>query len=250
MKYLLILIQLSFLFYQVRALGLMLNGLTQGSCLNLGVNQSQTISCSVANNSDAETLMWYREKAQVDIKSENSINISRICLPSVSPDDNGVNFTCLLKRDPTIKLSLMLNVEFQPLLSGDTKIISEEGKNVQITCGYKANPAAVMSWRQNNRTVTFPSRFEQRMTSDTWMLSITKAQMSDTANYTCVAERFNETEVTLTFELIVGVRKPGLPIEAIVAAVVVGALVIAFGFFARRQKICKPCMKSRNNTSM
>ncbi|XP_040194510.1 transmembrane and immunoglobulin domain-containing protein 1 [Rana temporaria] len=250
MRYLLVLTVFSFFFYQVRALGLKLNCFNSEKCFDLKVNQSQTIKCDVVNNSNTETLIWYRGTQQVDIKPENSLNSSTVCLPAVAPDDNGVSFTCLLKSDTTIKQTVQLNVLFEPILSGDTKTITQAGQNIQLTCGFKANPAVAMSWRRNGSIVAFPSRFEQRMSSNTWTLSITKVAMSDTDNYTCVAVTPSGNVTTLTFELIVGERQPGLPVEAIGGAVVVGCLIICFGLFARRQKIFKQCMKSRHNTAM
>ncbi|XP_072286916.1 transmembrane and immunoglobulin domain-containing protein 1 [Pyxicephalus adspersus] len=250
MRYLLALTVFSLVICHVAALELLLNGYASHNRFDLKVNQSKTIICNVVNNSNAESLIWYRGTQQVNIKPENSVNSSTICLPEVAPEDDGVSFTCLLKRNTTIKWSALLNVTFEPILSGDTQIVAEEGKNVQITCGFKANPAVTMSWRQNGSVVTFPSRFDQHMTRNTWTLTITKVQMEDTANYTCVAVPPSGKEYTLTFEVIVGERKPGLPVEAIGAAVVVGALIIAFGLFARRQRIFKKCMKSRDTTAM
>ncbi|XP_073472956.1 transmembrane and immunoglobulin domain-containing protein 1 isoform X2 [Aquarana catesbeiana] len=250
MKYLLVLTVFSFFFYQVRALDLKLNGFNYDNRFDLKVNQSKTIKCDVVNNSNTETLIWYRGTQQVDIKPENSLNTSTVCLPAVAPDDNGISFTCLLKSDMTIKRSVQLNVLFEPILSGDTKTITQAGQNVQLTCGFKANPAVAMSWRQNDSIVSFPSRFEQSMSSNTWTLSITKVEMSDTANYTCVAVTASGNVTTLIFELIVGERQPGLPVEAIGGAVVVAFLIICFGLFARRQKIFKQCMKNKHNTAM
>ncbi|XP_018420977.1 PREDICTED: transmembrane and immunoglobulin domain-containing protein 1 [Nanorana parkeri] len=231
-------------------LSFMLNDYAGNNRFDVIVNQSKTITCKVINNSNAETLIWYRGSQQVDIKAENSVNSSTICLPGVTPEDHGVSFTCLLKRDTTMKWSGQLNVTFEPILSGDKQIFAEEGKNVQIICGYKANPPVTMSWRQNGSIVAYPSRFEQLMTSNAWTLSITKATKADTANYTCVAVTPNGTEYKLTVELLIGDRIPGLPVEAIGGAVVVGTLIILFGLFARRKTIFKHCMKSRNNTAM
>lgn len=101
-------------------------------------------------------------------------------------------------------VNVVLSFSVEPILSGDTKTITQAGQNIQLTCGFKANPAVAMSWRQNGSIVAFPSRFEQRMTSNTWTLSITKVAMSDTANYTCVAVTPSGNVTTLTFELIVG----------------------------------------------
>ncbi|KAM9320331.1 transmembrane and immunoglobulin domain-containing protein 1 [Gastrophryne carolinensis] len=223
---------------QQRAFELQLNGRSQSYQNTYVVNDSTTIVCNVVNNTAAETLIWYRGTQQLDVDSKNSENSSTICLPALSPQDDGVSFTCLLKRNTTMKLSVQLSVTYDPILKGNTIIEGEEGKTIKMTCEFMANPAAVMSWRRNNSVVNFPARFEQQMTRDSMTLTITKAEKSDSDNYTCVAQVGNK-ETELVFELVVGDRIPGLPIEAIAAAVVVGALIIAFALFARRDQIFK-----------
>ncbi|XP_066454695.1 transmembrane and immunoglobulin domain-containing protein 1 [Eleutherodactylus coqui] len=238
------------LLHEIKAIQLLMNNASYDNQLSANLSDSATLTCKVVNNTNDETLIWYRGSEQVDIKSENSVNISNVCIPELAFEDNGVSFTCLLKRNTTIKRSVQLNVLFPPTLSGDTHITAEEGKEVQIICGFKANPAATMFWRQNNSLFTLPSHYKQDMTSDTLKLTIEKAQISDSAYYTCVALSSNGTETTRVFELIVGEREPSLPVEAIAAAVVVGALIIIFGIFARRDKIMKVCKKDGTETAM
>ncbi|XP_075706980.1 transmembrane and immunoglobulin domain-containing protein 1 [Rhinoderma darwinii] len=232
------------LLHETTAIQLLMNNASYDNRINAKLSDNAILRCEVINNTANEDLMWYRGTQQVDIKSENSVNISNVCITEITAEDNGVSFTCLLKRNTTTKLSVQLNVLFSPKLSGDATINVEESKTVQITCGFKANPAAAMFWRQNNSVFTLPSRYKQDMTSDILQLTIEKAAKSDANNYTCVALTSDGKETTRVFQLIVEDRKPGLPIEAIAAAVVVGALIIAFGLFARREKIFK-CKKNR-----
>ncbi|XP_069801516.1 transmembrane and immunoglobulin domain-containing protein 1 [Dendropsophus ebraccatus] len=227
---------------------LLLNNASHDDRFNANLNATATLRCEVVNNTNDETLIWYRGTQQVDIKSENSVNISNVCIPQLTMEDNGVSFTCALERDLTIKRSVQLNVLYAPVLSGDTRILAEEGKTVQVTCGFKANPAASMFWRQNGSLFTLPSRYKQDMTSDSLLLTIEKVEKTDAANYTCVALLSNGNETVRVIEVIVGDRQPGLPVEAIAAAVVVGALIIAFGLFARRDKLM--CKKNQLDTAM
>ncbi|XP_063813462.1 transmembrane and immunoglobulin domain-containing protein 1 [Pseudophryne corroboree] len=231
------------------AIELLMNNKAYDDQLTLNISESANLRCDVTSNTADETLIWYRGTQQVNIKSENSVNTSNVCIPELTTADNGVSFTCLLKSNTTIKRSLQLNVLFSPELTGDSQITVEVGKNVQITCGFKANPAAIMFWRQNGRVFTLTSRYSVSMTTNSLQLSITKAEMTDTANYSCVALTDNGNETISVFELIVEDRKAVLPVEAIAAAVVVGALIIAFGLFARRDHIIK-CKKSRHDTAM
>ncbi|XP_056416802.1 transmembrane and immunoglobulin domain-containing protein 1 [Hyla sarda] len=237
------------LFPESTAIQLLMNNASYDNRFTAPLNDSTVLRCEVVNNTNDETLIWYRGTQQVDIQSENSVNISNVCIPALTIEDNGVSFTCLLKRDTTIKRSVELSVLFSPVLSGDTYITVEEGQTIHITCGFKANPAAAMFWRQNGSMFTLPSRYTQDMASDTLKLTIEKAVKTDSANYTCVALLPNGDETIRVFELIVGDRKPTLPVEAIAAAVVVGALIIAFGLFARRDSImCKK--KDQLDTAM
>ncbi|XP_077150385.1 transmembrane and immunoglobulin domain-containing protein 1 [Ranitomeya variabilis] len=248
-KPLIILAVLMSLLHKITALKLLLNNATYDNRHNANLSEPAILRCEVVNNIDDESLIWYRGTDQVDIKSENSVNVSSICIPELTIEDNGVSFTCLLKQNTSMKLSLQMNVLFPPKLSGETKILAEEGKTVEITCGFMANPAAAMFWRQNNSLFTLPSRYKQYMTTETLQLTIEKATKADSANYTCVAlSKGNET--IRVIELIVGDRQPGLPVEAIAAAVVVGALIIAFGMFARRDQVFKACKKGHHETAM
>ncbi|XP_073524074.1 transmembrane and immunoglobulin domain-containing protein 1 [Phyllobates terribilis] len=237
------------LLHKITALQLLLNNRPYDNRHTDNLGNPAILHCEVVNNTNDQSLIWYRGTQQVDIKSENSVNASHICIPELTIEDNGVSFTCLLKQNTSMKLSLQMNVLFPPILSGETEILAQEGKTVQITCGFKANPAAVMFWRQNNSLFTLPSRYKQDMTTDTLQLTIEKATKADSGTYTCVAST-NGTESVRVIELIVGDRQPGLPVEAIAAAVVVGALIIAFGVFARREKVFKACKKRQHETAM
>ncbi|XP_075189285.1 transmembrane and immunoglobulin domain-containing protein 1 [Anomaloglossus baeobatrachus] len=248
-NYLIVLAALLPLLPQVTGLHLLLNNVTYDNRHTANLNDPVNLRCEVVDNINDASLIWYRGTQQVDIKSENSVNVSNICIPELTIEDNGVSFTCLLKQNTSMKLSLQMDVRFPPILTGETKIMAEEGKTVQITCGFQANPAAAIFWRQNNGLFTLPSRYKQDMTTDTLQLTIDKATKQDSANYTCVAlSQGNET--IRVIQLIVGDRQPGLPVGAIAAAVVVGALIIAFGMFARRDKVFRACKKSQNETAM
>ncbi|XP_071994453.1 transmembrane and immunoglobulin domain-containing protein 1 isoform X1 [Engystomops pustulosus] len=252
MKKLLLLVTVLLPFFHeiTGSLKIFLNNALYENKTSLTISDPAIIRCEVADNTENETLIWYRGTLEVNISSENSVNVSTVCIPELTVEDNGVSFTCLLKSNTSIKRSLQLDVQFNPRLSGDTQIRAEEGKTVQISCGFKANPAASMFWRQNNSLFTLPANYKQDLTTDTLQLTIEKVTKKDTANYTCVALLPNGGETTRVFELIVGDRQVGLPIEAIAAAVVVGALMIAFGMFARREKIFNMCMKGRHDTAM
>ncbi|CAJ0949210.1 unnamed protein product [Ranitomeya imitator] len=91
-------------------LNLLLNNATYDNRHNANLSEPAILRCEVVNNIDDESLIWYRGTGQVDIKSENSVNVSSICIPELTIEDNGVSFTCLLKQNTSIKLSLQMNV--------------------------------------------------------------------------------------------------------------------------------------------
>ncbi|XP_068126421.1 transmembrane and immunoglobulin domain-containing protein 1 isoform X2 [Hyperolius riggenbachi] len=246
MRYLLLSTVLLFILFQVKAINLALNGASYDNLLSVDADGSTTLQCEVINNTAAESLMWYRGSQQVNVSAVNSVNSSTICLPKVTPDDDQVSYTCLLQRDTNVKRSVLINVNYEPILTGETYLAIQEGQKAVLTCEVKANPAADMAWKKNGRLVNFPDRVEQRMSGNSWTLTITKAVKSDAANYTCVAAPTGSAEKTLMFRLDVSDRDPGLPVEAIGGAVVVGTLIIIFGLVARRDKIFKGCKCRRD----
>ncbi|CAH2220109.1 transmembrane and immunoglobulin domain-containing 1 [Pelobates cultripes] len=243
------LILLLFVSYQVSALGVSINGHTNSFLLTANTSNSITLTCEVVNNTGNETLLWYRGKSQVDIKTENSVNSSSICIFPVTPQDNEVSFSCVLKSNTSISVSAMLDIKFDPILTGEDNVIVEIEKTAQLTCDFKANPQAAMSWRRNDNLVNMVSRYQQYLTSDSFQLTINKAEKKDAGLYTCMAF-INGMNFTRSFNLDVADKKDVLPIEAIGAAVVVGALIILFAMFARREKIFKKCLKPHDNTSL
>ncbi|KAM8977797.1 transmembrane and immunoglobulin domain-containing protein 1 [Pelodytes ibericus] len=236
--------------YQVSAVGISINNNTHSFMETHDVSSTIPLHCEVYDNTKAETLTWYRGNRQVNVTSDNSVNSSHVCISPASVQDNGVSFTCMLKSNTTVKVSVLLDVKFAPILSGETSVTVEVGKTAQLTCSFLANPTADMLWRQNGNVITMvQSRYEQQLTSNTFQLIISKAVKKDAGNYTCLASINNKT-YTREFTLVVEDKKEALPVEAIAAAVVVGALIILFGMFARRDKIFKKCLKVRENTSL
>ncbi|XP_038615645.1 transmembrane and immunoglobulin domain-containing protein 1 isoform X1 [Tachyglossus aculeatus] len=201
----------------------------------------QSLKCAVHNHSREEELLWYREDGQVDLKPGNKINTSYICVSPLSENDHGVTFTCKLQRDHSVQISVILNVTFPPALSEEDTQTAEEGNNVLLTCNAKSNPQAQMAWYRNNSTLVLEKgRHQIQQTSDVFQLSIATVKKSDNGTYTCIA---NSTSILqrMDFHLIVQDKKFVVPMEPIIAAMVVVLLTISFGIFARRERIRKFC---------
>ncbi|NXF11447.1 TMIG1 protein, partial [Smithornis capensis] len=200
---------------------------------------SVSLSCLVHNSSQAEQLLWYRGDGRVDLKDGNKVNISNICIFPVNESDHGVTFSCRLARDKSVQVSVTLDVEFPPQLSGEETIRVEEEKDVTLTCNSKSNPQARATWYKDNNNLTLQQGHHKLyQTSEVFQLSITKVQQSDNGTYTCVVEYFLGKR-TKDFHLAVEEKKPVFPKEAAIAAAVVVLITIFFGIVARRDTFCK-----------
>ncbi|NWV31256.1 TMIG1 protein, partial [Grantiella picta] len=198
-----------------------------------------SLSCHVQNSSQAEELLWYRGDGQVGLKDGNKVNISIICISPVNESDNGVTFTCKLARDKSVQVSVILDVQFPPQLSGEETLHVEENKDVTLTCNSKSNPQAQTTWYKNNHSLSLQqSRHKVYQTSEVFQLSIRKVQKSDSGTYTCVVES-PLGKGTKDFHLIVEDKNPVFPKEAVIAAVVVVTITVFFGIVARKDKFFK-----------
>lgn len=90
---------------------LAINNETSDFTLTTGVGPALSLSCAIQNNSQEEQLLWYRGDGAVDLKDGNQMNASHLCLSPVTETDNGVTFTCKLKRDQSIQVSVILDVQ-------------------------------------------------------------------------------------------------------------------------------------------
>ncbi|XP_017677158.1 PREDICTED: transmembrane and immunoglobulin domain-containing protein 1 [Lepidothrix coronata] len=241
---------ISFLACVATGLELSINNHAADFSLSTMRGSSVSLSCLVHNSTQAENLLWYRGDGQVGLKDGNKVNISHICIHPVNESDNGVTFACRLARDKSVQVSVILDVKFPPLLSGEETLQIEEEKGVTLTCNSKSNPQAQTTWYKDNNNLTLQQgRYVVRRTSEVFQLSITKVQKSDSGTYTCVVES-SLGKGTKDFHLIIEDKKAVFPKEAVITAVVVVAIAIFFGIVARRDKLCKCCKKSNSETAL
>ncbi|XP_077021536.1 transmembrane and immunoglobulin domain-containing protein 1 isoform X2 [Tamandua tetradactyla] len=196
-------VKILFLPYGMMSTVLTVNGKTANYILDTEPGFQESLKCAVQNHTREEELLWYRETKRVDLKAENKINSSSVCVSSISEDDNGVTFTCKLQGDQSVSISVVLNVTFPPLLSGDNLQIAEEGSDVQLVCNVKSNPQAQMMWYKNDSILNLEKNHHQiQQTSESFRLSITKVKKSDNGTYSCFATSSINNE-TKEFHLIV-----------------------------------------------
>ncbi|NXM63891.1 TMIG1 protein, partial [Illadopsis cleaveri] len=230
---------ISFLACVATGLELSVNNHAADFTLSAELGPAISLSCLVHNSSQAEELLWYRGDRQVGLNDGNKVNISNICISPVNESDNGVTFTCRLARDKSVQVSVILDVQFPPQLSGEETLHVEEEKDVTLTCNSKSNPQGQSTWHKDNHSLTLQqSHHELYQTSEIFRLSIRKVQKSDNGTYTCLVDS-PLGKGTRDFHLIVEDKKPVFPTEAVIAAVVVVTLTIFFGIVARRDKFFK-----------
>nr|XP_045015019.1 transmembrane and immunoglobulin domain-containing protein 1 [Jaculus jaculus] len=235
-----------FLPHEMTSSVLTVNGRAENYILDTQRGVQESLECAVQNHTRDEELLWYREDRRVDLKSGNKINTSSVCVSSINETDNGINFTCKLQRDQMVSVSVVLNVIFPPLLSGNNFQTVEESNDAKLVCNVKSNPQAQMLWYKDNRVLTLEKDHHQiYQASESFQLSITKVKKSDNGTYSCVANSSLKTE-TLDFHLVVKDKTVAVPIEPIIAACVVVFLTLGFGLLARRKRIMKLCMKERD----
>ncbi|KFO25542.1 Transmembrane and immunoglobulin domain-containing protein 1 [Fukomys damarensis] len=218
---------------------LTVNGRTENYILDTQRGFEESLECAVHGHTSDEELLWYREEGRVALKSGNKVNASSVCVSSISENDNGVSFTCKLQSDQTVSISVVLNVTYPPLLSGDNFQTAEEDGYVNLVCNVKSNPQAHMIWHKNNSILILEKDHHQiYQTRESFQLSITKVRKSDHGTYSCIASSPLKME-TMDFQLAVRDKTAPIPIEAIIAACVVVFLTLCFGLFARRERIMK-----------
>ncbi|XP_066189772.1 transmembrane and immunoglobulin domain-containing protein 1 [Sylvia atricapilla] len=239
---------ISFLACVATGLELSVNNQAADFTLSAELGPAISLSCLVHNSSQAEELLWYRGDGQVGLSEGNKVNVSNICISPVNESDNGVTFTCRLARDKSVQVSVILDIQFPPRLSGEETLHVEEEKDATLTCNSKSNPQGQSTWYKDNHTLTLQqSHHELFQTSEIFQLSIRKVQKSDNGTYTCVVDS-PLGKRTRDFHLIVEDKKPVFPTEAVIAAVVVVTLTIFFGIVARRDKLFKCFKKPRETT--
>ncbi|XP_025332014.3 transmembrane and immunoglobulin domain-containing protein 1 isoform X1 [Canis lupus dingo] len=240
-----LLLAILFLPHEVTSSVLTVNDRTENYILDTWLGSQESLKCAVQNHTREEELLWYREEGTVDLKSGNKINSSSVCVSSISEDDNGVTFTCKLQRNQSVSVSVVLNVIFPPILSGDDFQTVEEGSDVKLVCNVRSNPQAQMMWHRNSDILNLEKNHQVHQTSESLQLSITKVKKSDNGTYSCVANSSLQME-TKDFHLIVKDRAVTVPKEPIIAACIVVFLTLCFGLIARRKRIMKLCIKNED----
>ncbi|KAM6163663.1 transmembrane and immunoglobulin domain-containing protein 1 [Rhynchocyon petersi] len=228
-----------FLPCEMKSSVLTVNGKTEDYVLHTTSDATESLECAVQHHTGDEELLWFRKDGRVDLKSENKINSSSICVSPVREDDNGVTFTCKLQSNQSIAISVVLNVTFPPRLTEDEFQTAEEGSDVRFVCNVKSNPQAQIMWQKNNSILILEENYQIQQTSESLQLLITQVKKSDIGTYSCLATSPLHRKIK-DFHLTVKDKGYTVPIEPIIAACVVVFVTLCFGVVARRKRIMKP----------
>ncbi|XP_051891913.1 transmembrane and immunoglobulin domain-containing protein 1-like [Pristis pectinata] len=205
----------------------------------MNISDALTLKCTVINSTQDEELVWLRGDRVINLKPKNRINVSTVCIDPITADDNDATFSCHLSRDSTIKRSVLLDIRFIPILSrnGDEQVEVYNGSDATLTCKVKSNPPAVMSWYKDNDTLKLVAgKHYVYWDSGAFTLSIKKVQKVENGTYICIANSTLGSR-NLAFHLNVKDKPYEVPIEPVIAGVVVILLTGLFGIISRWNKI-------------
>ncbi|KAM3854872.1 transmembrane and immunoglobulin domain-containing protein 1 [Vipera latastei] len=232
----------------VAGLELSINANTADFELATEAGRSQSLWCALQHHGQEEELLWLRGDAEVELQEGNRLNASNVCLSPVGHEDHGVSFTCLLARDRSVRVSVLLNVTYPPALSGEDPPAIPAEWDVTLDCRVKANPPAQLSWLKDNEPLSLEdTRYWILRTSELFQLTIKRLQPSDRGIYTCVADSplgWSRKD----FHLVVEERKLPFPNEAVIGAGVVLSLIALFGLVVRWEKIVQFFQKRLKKT--
>lgn len=239
------LLVLAFLPNLIAGVGLAINANAADHSLRTSPGLTQPLRCTAEDPLQDERLHWFRQNQEVSLEEGNQVNASSICISPVNVEDDGVSFTCRLARNSSVQVSVTLDVQFAPILSGEDPPPAEEEGEATLSCHVKANPSAEVTWRKNDSALLLEkARYQLLQTTELLQLKIQGAQKSDAGTYTCVA-RSALGEAEKSFLLVVEDKRVPFPTEAVIAAAVVVFLTILFAFVARWKKILKCFRKTK-----
>ncbi|XP_072325701.1 transmembrane and immunoglobulin domain-containing protein 1-like [Scyliorhinus torazame] len=231
--------------------GIAINGITTNYGIIMNLSDSLSLTCTAVNNTQDEELVWIRGERVINLKSLNRINVSTVCVDPITVNDDEATFSCRLNKDSNINTTVRLDIKFIPILSsdGDNEIEVVAGNDVAITCNVKSNPPAVMYWYKDNNTLKMAAgKHSVHWDSGVFRLSIKKVQKMESGTYVCVADSTLGSS-NQSFHLNVKDKPYEIPVEPIVAGLVVVVLTVLFGIISRRKIVMQLCRKKTNSST-
>ncbi|XP_051956702.1 transmembrane and immunoglobulin domain-containing protein 1-like [Xyrauchen texanus] len=218
-----------------------------GSFIQTKVEETVTLTCVndvSMDPSNQHELQWYRNGALVDLKEENRLNRSSLCIQPVSREDNLAIFTCQLKNDASMNNSIKLDVQFPPDLNGTEEMFVEETSNVALSCHVHANPPVTVSWKRDGELLDLTTgSYKTTNNGITTQLTIPKIKRDvHQGLYTCEAHSDVYGIMNKTFKVTVEDKVLKFPLGPTIAGLVVVVCTIVIAIISRRNQI-KECCK-------
>ncbi|XP_030638961.1 transmembrane and immunoglobulin domain-containing protein 1 [Chanos chanos] len=208
------------------------------------LEETVSLKCRTDEGTGEQELQWLRNGLKVQLTEENKMSESSLCIHPVSREDDGVIFTCQLRKDASMNVTIELEVKYAPDLSGTEEIEVEEQSDVTLSCNVKANPAVTVRWERDGEILDMSTGgYTASNNGVTAELSIKNVkQPIHPGNYMCVAT-YMAKELSKTFKLAVTEKTMKFPLGPTIAGVVVVFFTILLAILSRWQKIAKCCKK-------
>lgn len=211
-----------------------------GGIIDIDVEGVVSLVCNHKTTSEDEDneLVWVRNGMTVQLKEENKIGTSKVCISPAISQDNGAVFKCHLRQNSSLADSVTLNVKYPPDISGTQDITVEEFDELVMKCSVFANPPVTnVEWTLNDTKVDLlagdfivsqDGHFNQ-------LKVLLVKEEKHRGTYQCTADgkyskifHVNVTENTMDF-----------PLYPIIAAAVVVFCTILLALVSRRRQIIK-----------
>ncbi|KAL6098636.1 uncharacterized protein ACO6RY_17730 [Pungitius sinensis] len=220
---------------------------TSDGVIHTELEQTVSLVCQLDGGHEPpvnEELVWLRNGAVVSLTEGNKKGRSSVCVTPVIYGDNGATFTCHLSKNATVTASVTLNVTYHPQLSGSEEVAVEEEAELVLQCDSWANPpVSSLSWTLNGSVVDLIAGgftltndgFTSKLTAD----FVEKGLHEGT--YQCIATSPIYGESSRQFRVTVTEKTLKLPLNPIIAGVVVVCLTAILAVVSRWDRITKCC---------
>ncbi|XP_051537126.1 transmembrane and immunoglobulin domain-containing protein 1-like [Myxocyprinus asiaticus] len=220
-----------------------------GSFIQTKVEETVTLTCVTDGSMDPSNqheLQWYRNGALVDLKEENRLYRSSLCVQPVTREDNRAIFTCQLKSDVSVNNSIELDVQFPPNLNDIEELFFEETSNAALSCDVHANPPVTVSWKRDGELLDLTTgSYKTTNNGVTAQLTIPKIKRDvHQGLYTCEAHSAVYGIMNKTFKVTVEDKVLKFPLGPTIAGLVVVVCTIVTAIISRRNKIKECCKRN------
>ncbi|XP_049937776.1 protein sidekick-1-like isoform X2 [Schistocerca serialis cubense] len=150
------------------------------------------------------SIFTYTGDARFNVMHPEGTDEWNLRIEYVQPRDAGI-YECQVNTEPKINMAVLLNVEAaQANIWGPEDVFVKKGSTISLTCSINVHstPPGSVLWFHGAAVVDFDSprggislETEKTEAGTTSKLLVTKAQLADSGNYTCVPSNANPASV-------------------------------------------------------